>query len=129
MPFRPPHDEPAPPHPRLARYAGRVAEVLDDDRLIGFLLVRQEAFSTQLGGALWWRRWSACRTGAEVCLTLPGLGVEFEDGLVDADVLDDVLDDWDADRFRFAGHSYSLRWLDGQTSRSVADAEFGIGTA
>jgi hypothetical protein len=77
MPWNPPHTEPPLP-PRLAVYAHRVAEVLKDCRPVGFLLVEPEPYAEQVGGALWWRRWSEYRWAAHLWLNVPGLDLDVD---------------------------------------------------
>lgn len=125
MPWNPPLAEPPVP-PRLAAYAHRVAEMLTDGRPVGFLLVEPETYTEQVGGALWWRRWSEVRWAAHLWLTLPGLnlGVDATDTLIAPEDLAGELDDWDAGRFTFGGQLATLRWLDANESARVTKAEW-----
>jgi hypothetical protein len=125
MPWNPPYAEPPVPS-RLAAYANRVAEILKNGRPAGFMLVEPEAYAEQVGGALWWRRWSEFRWAAHVWLNLPGLdvGVDATDTLIAPGDLEAELEDWDASRFTFAGQLVPLRWLDADESARVAAAEW-----
>ncbi len=125
MPWNPPYAEPPLPS-QLAAYANRVAEISQDGRPVGFMLVEPEAYAEQVGGALWWRRWSEMRWAAHVWLNLPGLdvGVDATDTLIAPEDLEAELDDWDAGRFTFAGQLVTLRWLDADESARVAEAEW-----
>jgi hypothetical protein len=125
MPWNPSHTEPALPPP-LAVYANRVAEVLKDGRPVGFLLVEPEPYAEQVGGALWWRRWSEYRWAAHLWLNVPGLDLDVDvaDSLVAPEDLEAELHHWDADRFMLVGELLSLRWLDAEESARVAAAEW-----
>ncbi|MGW6283204.1 hypothetical protein [Kribbella sp. NPDC055071] len=125
MPWNAPYDEPPVPT-RLAPYANRVAELLQEGRLVGFLLVESEAYAEQLGGALWWRRWSEYRWAAHLWLTFRNLdfGIDATDTLTAPDDLDAELDDWDANRFRFTGRLLTLRWLDPDESARATHTEW-----
>ena len=126
MPWKSPETEPPLP-PRLAEYANRVAELLEAGRPVGFLLVEPEAYATQLGGALWWRRWSECQWAAHLWLDPGDLdqGVYATDTLVAPEDLEAELDTWDANRFTFAGQPLTLRWLTPDESTRIAEATWG----
>ncbi|WP_328989005.1 hypothetical protein OG394_22530 [Kribbella sp. NBC_01245] len=95
----------------------------------------------QVGGALWWRRWSESRWTAHLWLTFPDLDPNGEeprmawservsdfsatDTIVSPEDLGAELDDWDANRFRLVGEQLVLRWLDADESARVALAEWG----
>lgn len=131
-----------PPMPsRLAVYANRVAEISRDRQPVGFVLVQPEPCAMQVGGALWWRRWSEFRWAAHLWITFPDFGLDGEqprmawservsdfratDTIVSPEDLDAELDDWDANRFMFVGEQLALRWLDADESARVALAEWG----
>jgi hypothetical protein len=126
MPWKPQDAEPPLPS-RLAAYADRVAEILNDGQPAGFMLVEPEAYATQIGGALWWRRWSAFRWAAHLWLDLRGLdlGVDATDTLIAPEDLEAELNEWDASRFTFAGQLVTLRWLEADESARIAQAEWG----
>ncbi|MGH3463963.1 MAG: hypothetical protein ACRDP9_21050 [Kribbellaceae bacterium] len=88
--------------------------------------VEPEAYWEQVGGALWWRRWSETRWAAHLWLLLPGLGLQVEetDTLVEPEDLEAELDAWHADRFMFVGEQLALRWLDAEESARVVVAEW-----
>lgn len=126
MTWNPSHIEPSMP-PRLAVFAKQVAEVLKDGLPAGFLLVEPESYAEQVGGVLWWRRWSEYRWAAHLWLKVPGLdlGVDVTDSVVAPEDLEGELDDWEADRFVFVGELLSLRWLGAEQSAKVTAAEWG----
>jgi hypothetical protein len=125
MPWKPPYAEPPVPS-RLAAYGNRVAEISKYGRPVGSLLVEPEAYAEQLGGALWWRRWSEYRWAAHLWLNLHGLDLSMHltDTLVAPEDLDTELTDWDANRFTLLGQLLTLRWLDPDESARVAQAEW-----
>jgi hypothetical protein len=125
MPWSPCHD-PLPAHPRLQRYAHRVAEVWRGQDEVGVLLVLPDAYWERTSGALWWRRWSAGRHAALLYLWLPCWGRPFTDAFVAPDDLAAELDGWDAGRFQFDGATYALTWLDEDESRRLAAERFGV---
>ena len=125
MPWNAPYAEPPLPS-RLAPYANRVAEMLQDGRPVGVMLVEPEAYAEQIGGALWWRRWSEFRWAVHLWLNFHSLDFDIDatDALVAPEDLEAELDDWDANRFSFAGHLTTLRWLDADESAHVAKTEW-----
>ncbi|WP_344232508.1 hypothetical protein [Kribbella hippodromi] len=98
--------------PRLATYALRTADLSQAGRPVGTLLVEPELYTEQTSGALWWRRWSQPQWAAHLWLDLPGLHLEVDatDTLIAPGDLEAELDDWDANRFTFAGQSLTLHW-------------------
>ncbi|TVT57408.1 hypothetical protein FNH05_07470 [Amycolatopsis rhizosphaerae] len=88
------------------------------------ILVEPEVCWTQVGGALWWRRWSAPRYAAHVWMVLPWLAIPLTDLIID-DGLGDTLDDWDAGRFTWAGETLDVEWLSPRESRELVATEFG----
>ncbi|AIJ26850.1 hypothetical protein [Amycolatopsis methanolica] len=90
------------------------------------ILVEPEVWWTQVGGALWWRRWSAPRYAAHVWMALPWLEIPFTDTFVDDGILEDELDDWDAGRFMLQGETLAVEWLSPKESRELAITEFDL---
>jgi hypothetical protein len=122
-----PRRDPVPADPRLERYRRRAARIRRGRDDVGLLLVLPEVYWEQTGGALWWRRWSAGRHAALLYVFLPESGLPFTDELVVPDDLAGELDDWDAGRFRLAGETYAVQWLDEGESRRLAFERFGVG--
>ena len=87
-----------------------------------------EVLGTHVGGALWWRRWSAPRSAAHVWMALPWLGLPVTDSIVGEEFgfLEAELDDWDAGRFMLHGETLALEWLSPEESRELAVTEFDL---
>jgi hypothetical protein len=113
------------PHPRLGPYRGRVGRITDREGASGLVHVDVDVSCTQLGGLLWWRRWSAWRE----CVVL---FVEYPDGelhevFLEEGELEEEIDRWGRGEFR--GHPYRgeeptryrLEWLDDETVRVSSD--------
>lgn len=109
--------------PRLDPYRNRVAAVRSDDgQLCGHLFVKTDFMHEQVGGHLWWRRWSAPEefavcylNAADADSPLP----EFTDFWVTPDALDDELADWAAARMTYVGETYALSWLSAEESAQL----------
>ncbi len=79
----------------------------------------------QVGGALWWRRWSEPSEQVEEYYDLPGFG--FTDRVTEAaDLADEVLE-WGEGRLSAGEDTYHVEWLDDDESRRVRDEVFGLG--
>jgi hypothetical protein len=121
MPWSPSYDD-AEPDPRLDRYRGRAAHLMDGEVLAGHVLVESDYRAEVTGGALWWRRWSRPFEFATVFAKI---------GTGEATVA--ALDPSDADLFdRWAEHGYEVGrrvlqvvWLDEAESERVHDEVFG----
>lgn len=122
MPWNPSFEN-ARPDPRLDPYRGRAARLTLDDVAVGHVLVEGDHSAHQVGGHLWWRTWAEPVEFARVD-TLLADGT-YDDAWVIGEDLDRELDDWAAGRFRFAGTTYHLDWLDEAESAQVHRERFG----
>jgi hypothetical protein len=59
-------------------------------------------------------------------MALPWLEIPFTDAVVDDELLEDELDDWDAGRFMLQGEILALEWLTPKESRELAVTEFDL---
>ncbi|NIH86595.1 hypothetical protein [Amycolatopsis granulosa] len=125
MSWRPPDGSP-PDNRRLERYRRRAGRVHRGSGGAGLIFVEPEVRWTQVGGALWWRRWSAPHYAAHLWMALPWLGVSVTDTIVDARFLEAELADWDAGRFALHCESLAVEWLSLEESRELARIEFGL---
>ncbi|MEU8817972.1 hypothetical protein [Actinoplanes sp. NPDC048796] len=124
MPFRPPPGD-APPDPRLDPFRERAGVLFDEGEQVGLLFLRVESFWWQVGGHLWWRRWSG--PGETVYGYLEFSHGGFDDFVEDLDAVADELDDWRDGRFEYGGETYTVRWLDEEESRHVRVTTFKLG--
>jgi len=89
------------------------------------IFMRMEVYWEQVGGFLWWRRWSSPSE-------LPHGFVLFEDGVFDdfldpIDVVAQDVSDWSHGRFRYGGRDLQVEWLDDTESLRVRNEVFGLG--
>jgi hypothetical protein len=123
--MRPPTDPPVPRDPRLDPYRERGGLLFRGDDQVAALYVRVEAWWRQVGGFLWWRKWSAPTEGLTGFLQLAD--GDFDDFVIfDADELADELAAWNSDRFAYRGETLRVRWLDDAASRSLRAEVFGL---
>lgn len=75
------------------------------------LYIESTVLSTQMAGHFWWRRWSDPREAALLFVENPDGG--FEDHLLDGEVLDREIDEWEHGQFHDAQGevTYALTWL------------------
>lgn len=112
---------------RLEWYRYRVARLIDDQGgHAGWIFVEPRPYSLQTGGHLWWRRWSAPRYAAFVSIIVPWHWLRATDEVIEPDILDAELDDWDAGRYEFDGQVFALEWLDDEESARLAASEFSF---
>lgn len=114
------------PHPRLGPYRRRAGRITDSTGCSGLIYVGVSVICTQVGGHLWWRRWSASREFVMLFMDYPD--GRFDDAFLVED-LDAEIDTWQ--HGEFLGHPfrddeeptrYRLEWLDDQeTARVRAD--------
>lgn len=118
-------DKPNPPH-RLDRYAFRAGELRSpDESETGHVLVLPMVFWTKIGGHLWWRRWGSPRTTADVWVSACDVDPSFEFAWYWGDVLDEMLDHWDAGQVKVGEDVlYEVRWLDDRSSEAIARSVF-----
>jgi hypothetical protein len=110
--------------PRLDRYRGRVAVLVQAGHLVGHLLVTSEYVAEQTGGHGWWRRWSDF--GEVAALHLRYLHHGSTELWVDGPELTTEVASWDLRRLHGAPEGLSLRWLSREESREAARRVFGV---
>lgn len=110
----------------MDRYAFRAGELRrPDGETIGYALVLPMAAWTQIGGHLWWRRWSAPYMTAEVWISADGVEAAYTDAWLEGDVLDKELDLWDRGRVPVGDRiQHAVRWLDDARSAEIARQVF-----
>ena len=110
--------------PRLDRYRGRVAVLIQSGHLVGHLLVTAEYVADQTGGHGWWRRWSDFQEVAALHLRY----LDHASSLlwVDGPDLTTELEHWGLRRLHGAPEGLSLRWLSRAESRESARTVFGL---
>jgi hypothetical protein len=124
VPWRPPLGDADPDH-RFDPYRERAGRLFSDEHEAGFVFVRLTSAVIQLGGVLWWRRWSA---PYEVVQEYYALSTGwFTDTVTDADDLADEVLDWSAGRLNLGGELYRVEWLDDEESTLARDEVFGLG--
>lgn len=74
------------------------------------MYVQPDEIATQIGGHLWWTRWSPSEEFAILWIETPE--GEDTDTWILPDDLEDEVSDWDQGRFRLFGETYRLTWLD-----------------
>ncbi|GLI00254.1 hypothetical protein Pa4123_55300 [Phytohabitans aurantiacus] len=114
----------AEPDPRLDPYRERAGALFRQDEQVGVLYLRIGTWSQQVGGHLWWRRWSEPREQAEGYLAFTAGG--FDDFVEDLQTLGDELADWGMGRFLYRGELLHVTWLDDATSRQTRVDTFGL---
>lgn len=124
MPWSPfPMPEPEDvPHARLAPFRRRVGRFVDPQGRVGLLYIDSTVLMTQITGHLWWRHWSDPREAARVFVEYPN--GRIEDHLLDGDVLDRAINDWEHGVFHDAQGevAFSLAWLDDEESARAWEA-------
>jgi hypothetical protein len=110
--------------PRLDPYRNRMAALLRHHQTVGHVLFLTERWSIQLGGILWWRRWSADRELAQPLVTM-GRGDIFDQPL-DEPELTLELDAWARNEFPLVGELLELQWLTTEEAVVAAPAVFGM---
>ncbi|GAA4609765.1 hypothetical protein GCM10023107_93310 [Actinoplanes octamycinicus] len=123
MPFRPPPGH-ADPDPRFDPYRERAGVLADQGEPFGVLYLRFDTSWRQLGGHLWWRRWSEPREHVTGYLALNDGG--FDDFVEDADTVAEELEYWDRGRFPYRGLLLTVEWLDDEGSRRARSDAFGL---
>lgn len=118
-----PSFENARPDPRLDPYRGRAARLTLGEAEAGHVLVESEYGADRVGGHLWWQRWGEPVEFALVDILFAD--GTYDDAWVTGEDLDRELDDWAAGRFRFAGTTYDLVWLDDAESARAHREVFG----
>jgi hypothetical protein len=127
VPWKPSRTEAPPPH-RVDRYAFRAGELrrLDGEKT-GYVLVLPMAYWTQIGGHLWWRRWSDPWVGVDVWISADGVEPAYNDAWWSGSSLDGEIDLWDSGRLTVgAGSLQAVRWLDEGASGVAARQTFDV---
>ncbi|MGN6244887.1 MAG: hypothetical protein ACTHQ3_14630 [Motilibacteraceae bacterium] len=86
------------------------------------MLVQVASVADQIGGRLWWRRWSPTRDALGLLTIVDG---RFSDHFLADDVTRE-LDAYDAGRFEYVGETLSVVWLDREESARLRGEEFGV---
>ena len=113
---------PNPAH-HLDRYAFRAGELRSpDESATGHVLVLPIVFWTKMGGHLWWRRWGSPLTTADVLVSTRDVEPSFQFAWYWGDVLNEMLDLWDAGRCKSARTSCmrSGGWMSATSKLSLA---------
>ncbi len=85
------------------------------------VLVEVEAYCEQVGGHLWWRRWSRSRDILWVWTVVDG---EFSDAVVPDEISEAELHDYAAGRFSHCGETLSVFWTGREESHRLRAAHF-----
>jgi hypothetical protein len=123
VPYHPPTAR-AEPDPRLDPYRERAGVLFRQNEQVGVLYLRVGTWWQQVGGHLWWRRWSEPREQVEGYLAFTG--GEFDDFVEDLPTLGDELADWRMGRFLYRGELLHVTWLDDATSQQTRIDTFGL---
>ncbi|NIH78002.1 hypothetical protein [Amycolatopsis viridis] len=59
-------------------------------------------------------------------IIVPWHWLRATDEVIEPDILDAELDDWDAGRYEFDGQVFALEWLDDEESARLAASEFSF---
>ncbi|MDP9444461.1 MAG: hypothetical protein M3P83_09000 [Actinomycetota bacterium] len=121
MPYRPDFSSHT-PRPSVARYKDRVGRLYRDERELGFVLVRVQSYCEQVGGHLWWRRWSSPEDALDPWTIIDGT---LSDSWLPADAIDDELADYDAGRFDYYAELLCVTWTDPDESERLREQHFG----
>jgi hypothetical protein len=106
---------------RFDRYRDRVGRLFREDKEVGLILVRVEAYTEQVGGFLWWRRWKPSWDALWLWLIVDE---QFSDTWM-TDGLDDELGAFDEGRFSYCGEMLAVRWTDEEESAALRASAFG----
>ena len=123
MPFRPAPGH-ADPDPRFDPYRERAWRARGSGRAVRLLYLRFDTSWWQLGGHLWWRRWSAPREQVTGYLALNYGG--FDDYVEDTDTVVEELEDWQRGLYRYRGLLLTVQWLDDESSLHARTHTFGL---
>ena len=114
----------APRDSRLDAYRDRVGVTQDDSGQDGTVLVRTQTWWDKRGH-LWWRRYSR-PTELPVLWMIRPDGA-FQDFLIPRDDVESLTREWRDGRLgRFNEKALTVRWLDMDESRRLADQLFGV---
>ena len=124
VPWGPPTNEPVLADVRLDLYRKRGGILFRGTDQVATLYIRVETWCTQVGGHLWWRRWSEPAEGVHGFLVDAGGG--FDDFVIGAEALGDELADWNQGRFLCRGETLQVSWLDDDASQRARVQTFGL---
>ncbi|GII26524.1 hypothetical protein [Planosporangium mesophilum] len=124
MPWSPPDNPPVVADARLDPYRERAGHLFRGADQVGAVYIRVETWWTEIGGRLWWRRWSEPEEGVHGFLVDKGGAIT--DFLLDAEHLDDELADWNQGRFMYRGEVLHVSWLDDDASQRVRVETLGL---
>jgi len=120
MPHRPDFSQQR-PDPRLDDYRQRVGRLHRGEAEVGFLLVEVEPYYEQVGGRLWWRRWSPVHDVLWEWAIVDG---NHSDALVPDDASTDVLRAYDAGHFDYYGEDLRVVWTRTEESKRLRASHF-----
>ncbi len=120
MPLRPDFSEHR-QDPRFDHYRGRVGRLVRGGEEVGLVLVGVEPYCEQVGGHLWWRRWSRTQDILWVWTIVDG---KFSDALVPDEASEAELRDYSAGHFSHYGETLSVVWTDRPESHRLRAAHF-----
>ena len=86
------------PDPRFDPYRERAGALSREGEPVGLLYLRFDTCWTQVGGHLWWRRWSEPKEQVSGCIVFSHGG--FDDFVETTDTLVDELEQWGRGLFR-----------------------------
>ncbi len=115
MPYRPDFSSHQ-PRPALRRYQDRVGRLNRGKQEVGLVLALVESYCEQVGGHLWWRRWSTPEDALNLWTIIDG---KFSDSWVPDEVIDDELADYDAGRFAYYGEQLGVVWAEAEESKQL----------
>ena len=121
MPYRPDFSSHV-PRAALGRYQERVGRLYRHEREVGSVLVLVQAFSSQVGGHLWWRRWSPPEDALKLWAIINGT---FSDSWMPEEVVNEELADYDAGRFAYYGEPLRVAWTDPTESKRLREEHYG----
>lgn len=110
------------PDPRFDRYRQRVGRLLRGDAEVGLLLVEVEPWYEQVGGHLWWTRWSPVY---EVLWEHAVVDGDYSNALVPEDASEDQLRCYDEGRYDHYGEDLLVVWTDHEESGRLRASAFG----
>ncbi|MGO4958426.1 hypothetical protein ACTQ49_14365 [Luteococcus sp. Sow4_B9] len=124
MPWKPPSSKTATRDPRLAMIRGKSAHLVDNQgRVIATMLLDGEEWVRQLGGHLWWRRWSQPQETLHGYLVFPD--GTFSDWVDQPEDLHPTLGLLLDNRFEWRSPTYLVRWLKGHEVAAARASFFG----
>jgi hypothetical protein len=124
VPWRPPINQPVVRDARLDPYRERGGLLFRGTDQVTTVYIRVEAVWTQVGGHLWWRRWSGpTEVIHEFHVTESGA---FDDYVFGSEAMDDELANWNLGRFLYGDELLQVSWLDDDASQQVRVETLGL---